>query len=115
MTLLRQILGHRRRRRPDIVTRPAVASTHRISPVEAHRLQQAGSPLLDVRTPDEFRAGHAEGSVNIPLGRLSGAAAELPDGAVVVTMCQAGGRSGRAVALLHGRGIRVVLRPLRQQ
>ncbi|CAN6563431.1 unnamed protein product [Malus baccata var. baccata] len=32
----------------------------------AHELLQAGHKYLDVRTPEEFSAGHAPGAVNIP-------------------------------------------------
>ncbi|XVF59857.1 hypothetical protein PTKIN_Ptkin07bG0309400 [Pterospermum kingtungense] len=32
----------------------------------AHELHQAGHRYLDVRTPDEFNAGHALGAINIP-------------------------------------------------
>ncbi|KAG6775642.1 hypothetical protein POTOM_019122 [Populus tomentosa] len=32
----------------------------------AHELHQAGHRYLDVRTPDEFSAGHAAGAINIP-------------------------------------------------
>ncbi|XVF15983.1 hypothetical protein REPUB_Repub09cG0203000 [Reevesia pubescens] len=32
----------------------------------AHELHQAGHRYLDVRTPEEFSAGHAPGAVNIP-------------------------------------------------
>ncbi|KAB5556734.1 hypothetical protein DKX38_007643 [Salix brachista] len=32
----------------------------------AHDLHQAGHRYLDVRTPDEFSAGHAAGAINIP-------------------------------------------------
>ncbi|XP_022775472.1 rhodanese-like domain-containing protein 15, chloroplastic isoform X2 [Durio zibethinus] len=32
----------------------------------AHELHQAGHRYLDVRTPEEFIAGHAPGAINIP-------------------------------------------------
>ncbi|EOX90728.1 Beta-galactosidase 3 isoform 3, partial [Theobroma cacao] len=32
----------------------------------AHELHQAGHRYLDVRTPEEFSAGHAPGAINIP-------------------------------------------------
>ncbi|KAJ8764474.1 hypothetical protein K2173_006214 [Erythroxylum novogranatense] len=32
----------------------------------AHELLQAGHRYLDVRTPEEFSAGHAEGAINVP-------------------------------------------------
>ena len=38
-----------------------------------------GAVLLDVRTPEEYRAGHIPGAQNLPLDRLS--AASAPAGA----------------------------------
>jgi len=37
---------------------------------ELLELQQAGSPLVDVREPEEFAEGHLPGAVNIPRGLL---------------------------------------------
>ena len=55
--------------------------------------------LMDVRTPDEYTAGHIPGSVNCPLERI-----HLYDGdpsMPVYAYCRSGARSGRAVALLQ--------------
>lgn len=63
--------------------------------------------LIDVREPDEFMAGHAVGAINLPLGSIESAA--LPDpAAAVYVICQAGGRSARAVQTLTTRGIDAV-------
>jgi hypothetical protein len=37
---------------------------------DAHQMVEAGARLVDVRTPDEFAAGHIVCSVNIPLQDL---------------------------------------------
>jgi rhodanese-related sulfurtransferase len=63
--------------------------------------------LLDVREPDEWVAGHAPDAVHIPLGQLVDRVAELPDGADVVVVCHAGGRSSRATAWLNKQGLAV--------
>ena len=34
------------------------------------QLQAAGVPVVDVREPDEFNAGHVPGAINIPRGLL---------------------------------------------
>ncbi|KAF8410351.1 hypothetical protein HHK36_002879 [Tetracentron sinense] len=39
----------------------------------AHELLQAGHRYLDVRTPEEFSAGHASGAINIPYMFRAGA------------------------------------------
>ncbi|KAA9133812.1 rhodanese-like domain-containing protein [Microbacterium caowuchunii] len=65
--------------------------------------ERDGVPLIDVREPDEFAAGHVPGAVNVPMSSIGGRLDELPDGAFDV-ICQAGGRSGRVVEALEARG-----------
>jgi rhodanese-related sulfurtransferase len=65
--------------------------------------ERDGVPLIDVREPDEFAAGHVPGAVNLPMSSIGGRLDELPDGAFDV-ICQAGGRSGRVVEALEARG-----------
>ncbi|CAK7346092.1 unnamed protein product [Dovyalis caffra] len=43
----------------------------------AHELLQAGHQYLDVRTHDEFRAGHPSGAMNIPYMFKNGAGKSL--------------------------------------
>ena len=61
--------------------------------------------VVDVRTPAEWRAGHLEGSVNIPLANLMSRLGDLPDGPVAV-MCEGGYRSALASSLLAHEGVR---------
>ncbi len=51
--------------------------------------------IVDVREPHEYTAGHVPGAVNIPLSRFTPGA--LPKGKPVVLICQAGGRSAKAL------------------
>jgi cysteine synthase/rhodanese-related sulfurtransferase len=63
--------------------------------------------LLDVRSADEFAAGHAPGAQNVPLADLAGGdATELPEDkeAPVVTMCKVGERSLYAMLILKAMG-----------
>ncbi|KAD3640677.1 hypothetical protein E3N88_29900 [Mikania micrantha] len=47
--------------------KPATPVTPTSVPVRvAHELHQAGHRYLDVRTPEEFAAGHAVGAINVP-------------------------------------------------
>lgn len=62
-----------------------------------------GTPLIDVREPDEFATGHVPGAVNIPMSQLGDRLEELPSEAFDV-ICQAGGRSARVVQALDARG-----------
>jgi phage shock protein E len=76
---------------------------------EARRLVDAGAHLVDVRTPDEFMAGHIPGAVNIPLQELEHRLRELePKGQPVVVYCRSGSRSGSAARLLESAGYRAV-------
>lgn len=60
--------------------------------------------LLDTRTPGEYRKGHAEGFVNIPLDDLRERLDEIPKGQRVYVMCQSGLRSYLACRILSQNG-----------
>ena len=75
-------------------------STAEVKPI----LDEDGVLLLDVRTTDEYAAGHIPGSVNIPLGRLPGRLAELPADRPALVTCEAGSRSPIAASLLTAHG-----------
>lgn len=65
----------------------------------------SGAKLYDVRTPDEFNAGHFLGAVNWSLQDLE--AGKLPDVAKdtkIFVYCRSGNRSGQATALLKSAG-----------
>ena len=64
--------------------------------------------LLDVRRPEEWRTGHIEHTVHIPLEELAHRLAEVPPGEVWVH-CQAGFRAAVAAGLLDRAGRDVVL------
>lgn len=76
---------------------------------EARQLVQAGARLVDVRTPDEFAAGHIPGAINIPLQQLDSRLGELqPKDTAVVLYCRSGHRSGNAARLLKSNGFPAV-------
>jgi hydroxyacylglutathione hydrolase len=64
--------------------------------------------LLDVRTTREWRAGHLDDAVNIPVGEIVRRAGELQRADTVATMCEAGYRSSLAASLLKRAGFEVV-------
>ena len=72
---------------------------------EAATLPRDGSvTLLDTRTPGEYRAGHIEGFVNIPVDELRERLGELDKKKPVYVICQSGLRSYIAVRILAGHG-----------
>ena len=84
----------------------APAAAAHVTAEQAQALVQSGARLVDVRTPEEFAAGHMEGALNVPLDTLQARApGELgPRDAPVVVYCRTGRRSGKAAALLKELG-----------
>lgn len=64
--------------------------------------------IVDVRTKEEFRDGHIEKSINIPLDRVSGEAGKLREYEHVVVVCASGVRSAQATSILVGKGLKNV-------
>jgi hydroxyacylglutathione hydrolase len=70
-----------------------------------HRLVRGDRiTIVDVRTPHEWHCGHIEGSRHIPVGDIPARAHELPDGGLLVTICEGGYRSSLAASLLAREG-----------
>lgn len=72
------------------------------------RIQQEDAALivLDVRTPEEYAAGHVPGALNIPYTHLPARIAELPDvsGKDIVLYCTTGVRAERGAERLRENG-----------
>jgi len=64
--------------------------------------------LLDVRTSQEFEAGHVPAAVNIPIDELRERLSELPSDREIVAYCQVGQRGYLATRILlqHGFSVR---------
>ena len=60
--------------------------------------------LLDTRTVGEFRRGHVDGFINIPVDELRERIDELEPGKPVYVICQSGLRSYIATRILEGYG-----------
>lgn len=69
-----------------------------------------GTVLIDVRTPEEYAAGHIPGALNLPLDRLSEMVeTQLPDKTQsVITYCLSGIRSEKAAEILRTSGFQDV-------
>ena len=73
------------------------------------KLKSPKRPLvLDVRQPEEFRAGHIVGSKLIPLNELGRRLNELPKDREIVCVCASGNRSRSAAKLLLRGGYNAV-------
>ena len=61
--------------------------------------------LVDVRTPEEYRAGHIPGSLNVPLDRLGEISRAVPEkDARLFVYCLSGARSRTACSMLASMG-----------
>lgn len=60
--------------------------------------------VLDVRTPEEFAAGHVPGAVNIPHDQVAARLADVPKNKDVVLYCRSGRRAGIAADTLAAAG-----------
>ena len=82
--------------------------THRPSMKEglAQMQNEKNAVLLDVRTPEEYRAGHLPGAVNLPLDRLN--TIDIPAERPIFAYCHSGARSARACSWLERAGYRTV-------
>lgn len=64
-----------------------------------------GAMIVDVRTPEEFAAGHYKKAINIPLQEIDKRLSEFgPTNKAVVVYCRSGNRSGKAKDILRKAG-----------
>ena len=80
-----------------------------IEPDELNRPQAQNAPVVvDVRSPDEYAAGHVPDAINIPIDELGERSAELSQDRPVVTYCNmyhpGSSRGERAADLLQALG-----------
>jgi len=87
--------------------KPAAAT---VTPMTQEQLleHQAKHPqhlfLLDVRSPEEFKAGHVPGAVNVPYDQIASRLADVPKDKDVVLYCRSGRRAGIAAEVLQANG-----------
>jgi len=72
--------------------------------LDIDELLRNGAIIVDVRTEREFKAGHAKGSINIPLDKLTKNLSRLKKDKPVITCCASGMRSGTAKNILKNNG-----------
>jgi rhodanese-related sulfurtransferase len=88
--------------RPELLER-----TERITAASlAEQLESPEAPVvIDVRAPGEWEERRIEGSINVPLSRLSDELDGLPEGRALVVYCSSGYRSAIAASMLRHRGV----------
>ena len=72
------------------------------------KVQEAYSQFVDVRSAEEYAAGHATRAVNIPLNELPVKIDRLEKNEPVYLICQTGRRSREAADILTKNGFRWV-------
>ena len=76
-----------------------------MTPQEAKpAVEAAYAQFIDVRTPEEYKAGHAERTKNIPLDELAQNLDKLEKNEPVYLICQTGMRSMKAAQMLNEAG-----------
>jgi len=69
-------------------------------------LLSARARVIDVRTTEEFKSGHVDRSINIPLDALTSRIAEIKSwNKPVITVCRSGARSAAGADMLKKAGI----------
>ena len=76
-----------------------------MTPQEARpAVEAAYAQFIDVRTPEEYKAGHAAHARNIPLDTLPQSLDKLERNEPVYLICQTGVRSMKAAQMLNEAG-----------
>ncbi len=74
------------------VTREFLEERGAMEPVDRHtlleRVHRGQVTVLDVRPPEEYRAGHIPGAISVPLSELDSRLAELPADREIVAYCR---------------------------
>jgi phage shock protein E len=90
----------------SLTTTAACSSAAPAAPVA----RTANTVVIDVRTSNEWAAGHADRSTHIPVDQLAGRLAEVEalvggdKARPIVVVCRSGGRAARARELLLAQG-----------
>ena len=85
------------------------SAANEIKPIDAlPKVQEAYAQFVDVRTPEEYAAGHATRAVNIPLNDLPANLDRLEKNEPVYVICQTGRRSREAADVLTKNGFKWV-------
>lgn len=87
-------------------TETEIISVGDVTVEEASTLVEGETQVIDIRTPEEYSAGHIPGSINIDFKEATFAeqVKELDNSKPYVVHCQSGGRSGAALPTFQALG-----------
>ena len=71
-------------------------------------VQKSKTVIIDVRTVEEFEAGHMPQTINIPLQVFPDSIDDLKRFEDIILICRSGNRSGKAKILMEERGFKNV-------
>ena len=91
----------------DAHTEGAHAKAAPVDGPTAKALVAKGAVLVDVRSKEEFDAGHVDGAINVPVDTVASHDFGKKDAPLVV-YCGSGARSARAATALVGQGYTAV-------
>jgi rhodanese-related sulfurtransferase len=74
-----------------------------MEPQEVHQ-RSAELQILDVRELEEWKVGHIDGALHIPMTKLPSRRAELDRDRPIAAVCRSGARSGRVTQWLAAQG-----------
>jgi rhodanese-related sulfurtransferase len=70
------------------------------APAAAELVAARTAVVVDVRSRAEWRTGHIQGAIHIPLPQLGGRLRQVPSDTTIVTVCRSGHRSAVAARTL---------------
>ena len=72
-------------------------------------IEKEGATIVDVREPGEYKAGHIEGSINLPMSNLKGQVDQYRAfSRPLILVCRSGSRSGMVTRFLRSSGMEEV-------
>jgi len=72
--------------------------------IDFKELMKNGAIIVDVRTKGEFKNGHLNNAINIPLDSISKEISKYEKDKIIITCCASGMRSASAKSLLKSKG-----------
>jgi len=87
-----------------IVSLILVKNFSKKSKVDIKKLVEDGAVIVDVRTEAEYKSGHIEKSINVPLGDLTYRISEFNKEDNIITVCAAGIRAESAKKYFISKG-----------